>query len=189
MFFSWQTACILQTFSVCGGGRIYFWLIILHAGLIEKGLPLFTRSFDVILHCEAAFHCPGLSHHSSIGLEQLCTLCAVHTLPEHWVPIQIGASLHSPCLFTSSFLLFIYFCSFLCKCWVISQLLNASASFTAVGFIRDKILQSYSFLVFFFFQTFLKQQFYYSKPELLDPNRLNWVRSSQGCWCVSELWL
>lgn len=80
----------------------------LHAGLIEIGLPLSTSSFDVILHCEPAFHGPGLSGHSSIRLKQLCTLCAVHILSLQWVPIQISAFHHSPCLFTS----LVHFCPF-----------------------------------------------------------------------------
>lgn len=41
-------------------------------GLIEMGLPLSVSSFEVILHCEPAFHGPGLSGRSPIGLQQLC---------------------------------------------------------------------------------------------------------------------
>lgn len=73
----------------------------LHAGLIEMGLPLLTSSFEVILHCKPAFHGPGLSGHSPVGLKQLCTLCAMYyILSMQWIPIQISASHHSACLFT-----------------------------------------------------------------------------------------
>lgn len=80
---------------------IFSWLFTCRPDWI--GLPLFTSSFDVILHCEPAFHGPGLPGHSSIGLKQLCTLCAMRILSKQWVPIQISAFHHSPCLFTSFF--------------------------------------------------------------------------------------
>lgn len=32
-----------------------------------------------------------------------------------------------------------------------------------------------------------KEQFHCSMPQFLCPSRVNWVRSSRGCWCVSEL--
>lgn len=69
--------------SVNDAWRRSIWLFLvdyLHAGLIEMGLPLFTSSFEVILHCEPAFHGLGLPGHSPIGPKQLCTLCAMYIL-------------------------------------------------------------------------------------------------------------
>lgn len=50
----------------------------LHAALIQMGSPLFTSSFEVILHCEPIFHGCSCSGHSLIGQKQLCTQCSMY---------------------------------------------------------------------------------------------------------------
>lgn len=50
----------------------------LHAELIQMGSPLFTSSFEVILHCEPIFHGCSCSGHSLIGQKQLCTQCSMY---------------------------------------------------------------------------------------------------------------
>ncbi|KAG7227506.1 hypothetical protein INR49_005321 [Caranx melampygus] len=88
------------------------------------GSPLFTSSFEVILHCEPTFHGPGLSGHSPIGLQQLCTLCAMYIL----ISSTFEIFLHSRCKIMSNR----KFCAFkqVCKdgCHLLSLFLKHCSS-------------------------------------------------------------
>lgn len=149
----------------------------LHAGLIEIGLPLSTSSFDVILHCEPAFQGPGLSGHSSVRLKQLCTLCVVHILSLQWGPIQISA-FHPAYL--HGWFISVHFRARFAACWSLCDFLCSQFHFAE----SERVCTSESALLYFSksCSTILLKH-----GRNVHPNRLNWVRSSRGCWCVSEL--
>lgn len=145
------------------------------------GLPLFTSSFEVILHCEPTFHGSGHSGLSPIGLKQLCTLFHVHIVK----PMNPNYQCFSPfaCLLT-------YFCKecFLaqhffpfqgCYFFVFSSC-SARPSFSLQSFLFCWVMWTLQIRdLYCCISHKAKEQCQCSMPQCLCPSRVNWVRSSK----------